>query len=117
MSAADKLTETPKDSQPVPVEPSIVVSYPNDSGLVGHFRSNNGVIYKNGDRFYDQRTIDTLQSALQRVTEDAERYRWLRDNSYVDWDLSYENVQVEFPLDTDEFQDLDGAIDIARSAS
>lgn len=47
---------------------------------------------------------------------DADRYRWLRDNANVGWDIQYENVQIEFPLSCESFDDLDHAIDEAMKA-
>ncbi len=60
-----------------------------------------------------ERELTAARKEIGGLRKDAERYRWLRSNSHVDWDCLYENVKVLFPLDADGFQDLSGAIDAA----
>lgn len=56
------------------------------------------------------------RAELDALRNDAARYRWLRDNASCQWDLDYQHVEVVFPLDEEEWEDMDDAIDRAMAA-
>lgn len=57
------------------------------------------------------------QTELAALRKDAERYRWLRDNASCQWDLGYQHVEVVFPLDEEEWENMDDAVDRAIAAA
>ena len=82
--------------------------------------------YKNGmalgEQLHDcQCTVRELRAEVKAMRADAERYRWLRDNSAGQWEHPIvvtqrrqgHRMQYVGPL---VFRELDAAIDAARSA-
>lgn len=55
----------------------------------------------------------TVWAERRAVRKDAERYRWLRDSSQYDWDVSYGKLELRIETPHDDSSDLDACIDAA----
>ncbi|MGN8346314.1 hypothetical protein ACLEJQ_22195 [Pseudomonas sp. SMV71] len=56
---------------------------------------------------------DQLKAESEALRKDAERYRWLRDSSQYDWDVSYGKLELRIETPHYDSGDLDACIDAA----
>lgn len=56
-----------------------------------------------------------LKTENEALRKDAERYRWLRDSSQYDWDVSYGKLELRIETPHIDASSLDACIDAAMA--
>lgn len=58
---------------------------------------------------------DQLRAEVEALRKDAERYRYLREECDLQWDIMYEYVELQIQCDLDGFDSLDDVVDASMN--